>query len=69
MLTSKGPAQAMDLNIEGMTLDQINDEVLKAAKPFWTEQFYPWEEKGFTKEMMDEARKFYFSKEFNDFEP
>ena len=46
----------MDLNTEGMTLDQINDEVLKATKPFWTEQFYPWEEKGFTKEMMDEAR-------------
>ena len=27
----------MDLKTEGMTLDQINDEVLKASKPFWTE--------------------------------
>ena len=27
----------MDLNTEGMTLDEINDQVLKDSKPFWTE--------------------------------
>lgn len=54
----------MDLNTEGMTLDQINDEVLKASKPFWTEQFHHWEKTGFTKEMIDGAREFYFSKSF-----
>ena len=55
----------MELNTTGMTLDEINDAALASSKKQWTEQFAPWEEKGFTKEMMDESRKFYHAHDFD----
>ena len=36
-----------------MSLEEINDFVHQETKRFWIDQFKPFEEKGFTKEMID----------------
>ena len=47
-----------------MSLEEINDFVHQETKRFWIDQFKPFEEKGFTKEMIDGAKSFYHSKEW-----
>ena len=42
-----------------------NDISQQKASHFWLKQFKPFEKTGFTREMMHEARDFYFSDEFN----
>jgi hypothetical protein len=45
-------------------LKKLNDKVFSDSKKMWTEQFAPFEESGFTEEMIVGAKDIYFSKDF-----
>ena len=48
------------------SLKKHNEDVYLDTKKFWGDQFEPWEQSGFTKEMIQGGRDIYFSKEWSE---
>lgn len=48
------------------SLKELNEQVLRESKLFWTDQFKVFEETGFTHDMIVGAKEIYFSSDFSE---
>ena len=50
--------------VKNQNLQELNNQVFQESKKFWKDQFYPWEEKGWTHEMIVGAKKVFWDGNF-----
>ena len=58
-------AAAKDIEVSE-EMKKINEKVFEDTKKFYWEQFQPFEETGWTKEMIQGAKEIYFAKDFSE---